>query len=108
MISTTLYALCFAALAASQSSSSTVSLFLPNADYMSSLVGSISTADASSTVYVIGCASPTSSSMAAATTGANFSSVDDGDFDDGCGFDGSQTITQGPSTFHWVLTEVEL
>ena len=112
MILTTLYALSFAALAAAQSSSTIVSVFLPNADTMSSLVGSIAGSDASATTYVIGCASiPSPSaapSAAAASTGANSSDLAYTDPLNGCGFQQSQTVTQGPSTYHWVVSESQV
>ena len=108
MIFTTLYALSFAALAVAQSSSTTVSIILPNADTMSSLVGSIAGSDASATTYVIGCASTTSAPAAAASTGANSSNLVYADPQNGCGFDQSQTITQGFSTFHWIFSESQM
>ncbi|RFU75211.1 hypothetical protein TARUN_7015 [Trichoderma arundinaceum] len=61
--------------------STTVDLLLPFAD-IQSLVGSVIAADSTATTYAYGCPSGTPS--------------------DDCGFDGIQTITQGPST--WVYS----
>ncbi len=101
-----LYALSFAALAAAQSSSTTVSLLFPNVDTQNNLVGSIVGSDATATTYVVGCAAAASTAAAASSINPDASVI--GDIGDGCGFPASQTVTQGPSTYHWILSEAEM
>ena len=105
MVPTALYALSFAALAAAQSSSTTVSLFFPNADSQNSLVGSVLGSDATATTYVVGCAGAASTVAATTSMAQNSSNIGE---DVGCGLPGSQTVTQGPSTYHWVVSEKQM
>ncbi len=86
----------------------TVPIFFPVTKSVGTvdLVGSIVGNDASKTTYVVGCASSSSNSTAAATSmGLNSTSSDSGN---NCWFDESQTMTQGPSTYHWVIEQTEL
>lgn len=95
-----LYALSLIAVAAAQSSSTTVFLLLPLPDTQTGLVGSIKGSDATATTYLVGCAgaSATPSSMEQDSNDTAIAGQD-------CAFPMSQTIIQGPSTFHWSADE---
>ena len=103
MASKILCALSFAAFVTAQSSSTTVSLLFPNADSQSNLVGSVVGSDATATTYVVGCAGAASTTAAAPSLGSNSTDLGGSDNTD-CGFPESQTVTQGPSTYHLVLS----
>lgn len=87
---------------------STVSLFMPEADPGQSLVASIAGSDSTATTYVIQCANPTTASPSSFSSSPSSSTEDSDDSDDSdlddsdgtgeCGFPVAVTQTQGPST----------
>ncbi|MCJ1449707.1 hypothetical protein MMC28_000035 [Mycoblastus sanguinarius] len=108
MISSTLLTLSLVALSAAQTS--TVSLFIPDADPQS-LVASIAGSDATATTYVVQCASGAAASSNTPTPTLTADSCSGTFCDNGgdsgspsCGFPSPFTVVQGPSTVHYALT----